>query len=693
MKLIEVLEQGIRAHSEQRYIDAEKFYLAVLNVIPENPDANHNLGVLKVDTGRIQQSLMYFYKAVETEPDTHVYWHSLIKTLLRLEKIKDAKKALVDSYEAYSKAGKLAEYAEIKFEISTLDSQKKSLQSILLNLEALFTSSSYDHVIDEAKALLSDYKDSAEIHNLLASSYAAKGDFLKSAMEFKKACSLKPNFVEAFNNYAAMLRSKGDYEQSLKMYDAALKVKPDFVEALVNQGIVYNQIGEYMRAIANFEKALSIDKTFMSGYQNLGIAHAFLNDFDRSYENLKKAISLEPSRKDAYVSLCEICDKYNKLEELEENLIAARNSLCSLPDEIKIYMMLFLLRKNKLSEAVAHQKDIDPRGLHHQLKIKFFEISGKLADKLKQFDEAVEYFSLMNNAVKKMPSYKNYITNNYMNDIKIKLNKLNSSSVKRFMPKDFRPGEIGFIIGFPRSGTTLLDSILSSHSEISVVEESTVLEQTQKLLKNYGEFDFINSYPEEHILESAREYYWSELSNHVSNLQNTKIIIDKLPLNILHLNVISHLFPKSKIIFCVRHPSDVVLSNWMQNFQMNAAMANTLDIQQTAEFYDLTMKWYESCQEKLHFECHRIFYEALIQDKYTQLLELSNFLGVKFEDEMLNSSEFAKRKGRINTPSYSQVVQPLYRTSIGKWQNYSDVLSPAKPYLQHWIEKFGYSTS
>ncbi len=242
-----------------------------------------------------------------------------------------------------------------------------------------------------------------------------------------------------------------------------------------------------------------------------------------------------------------------------------------------------------------------------------------------------------------------------------------------------------FLVGFPRSGTTLLDQILSSHSGIVCLEESEhfgdaladVITEPSRALSP----DALT----EDELARIRESYWRRLE-----VRADTIVVDKYPLNIVVLPLIKRVFPNAKIIFALRDPRDVVLSCFQQRFTINAAMAQFLELSRAGAYYDQVMALFEVCRERLDLDLHQVRYEDVVADIEGAARGLCDFLGTPFETAMLNYRETALKRD-IATPSARQVIEPLYNRSIGRWRRYEEELKPVLPVLAPWAERYGYA--
>ncbi len=256
----------------------------------------------------------------------------------------------------------------------------------------------------------------------------------------------------------------------------------------------------------------------------------------------------------------------------------------------------------------------------------------------------------------------------------------------RVRPLDPPPqGSPVFLVGFPRSGTTLLDTFLMGHPGVTVLEEVPLMTQAQKRLGEGPDLPDRSAAE----LSSARDVYLAGLDRLLPPGFGG-LVVDKLPLNMLAPRFIHTFFPDAKFIFAQRHPCDCVLSCFMQAFSLNDSMACFLDLRTAASFYDAAMSLWTRCAEVLPLDVHRLVYEDLVADPEATLRPLVDFLGLEWRDELLDHRATARSRGAISTPSYDQVVQPLSRKASGRWRRYEEQLEPVLPVLLPWAERLGY---
>jgi hypothetical protein len=245
-------------------------------------------------------------------------------------------------------------------------------------------------------------------------------------------------------------------------------------------------------------------------------------------------------------------------------------------------------------------------------------------------------------------------------------------------------GNPAFLVGFPRSGTTLLDTFLMGHPETHVFEEVPFIEAARKAV---GDIYDLRWSPSD--VPTARDAYFAEVERH-SEPVSDGLIVDKFPLNMFAAPFIHALFRDAPFIFVQRHPCDCVLSCFLQDFALSDSTACFLDIGDSAAFYDAAMQVWTRSREVLPLRTHVIVYEELVADPDATLRPLIDFLGLEWRDDLLDHRATAKTRGDIGTPSYHQVTQPLTRAPSNRWRRYEKQLEPVLPVLLPWAERLGY---
>lgn len=245
-----------------------------------------------------------------------------------------------------------------------------------------------------------------------------------------------------------------------------------------------------------------------------------------------------------------------------------------------------------------------------------------------------------------------------------------------------------FIVAFPRSGTTLLELTLDAHPKLRSMDEQPFLHNALDDLLATG-----HTYPSElgkvtnNQLAEIRKRYWARV-NQKLKLADGQRLIDKNPLNLLRLPVIQRLFPNARIVLAIRHPFDVLLSCFMQHFRAPDFALLCVDLPTLADAYRRSFDFWYQQVELLRPAVREIRYETLVDNFDAEVRSLSEFLGLEWNDAMLTPAQHAQAKGFISTPSYSQVIRPVNKTSVARWRHYERHLQPiaaiVQPYLERW---------
>jgi tetratricopeptide (TPR) repeat protein len=258
-------------------------------------------------------------------------------------------------------------------------------------------------------------------------------------------------------------------------------------------------------------------------------------------------------------------------------------------------------------------------------------------------------------------------------------------------PRSLTEGSPIFIVGFPRSGTTLLEQLLDAHPLLQSMDEQPFLMRAVARVTDRG----IN-YPTElgnlsrSALTDIRAAYWDAARDRVP-LAADQRLVDKNPMNMVLLPIISRLFPDAPIIFAIRHPCDTVLSCFFQHFRSDLALLGR-DLTTLARSYSRAFDFWYSQWPLLRPDTHELRYEQLTTDLSTEVDRLCAFLQVPRHEAMLAPGKHARAKGFISTPSYAQVIEPISNRSVGRWRHYEPHFSSeALALLAPWIERWGYS--
>lgn len=248
-----------------------------------------------------------------------------------------------------------------------------------------------------------------------------------------------------------------------------------------------------------------------------------------------------------------------------------------------------------------------------------------------------------------------------------------------------------FVVGFPRSGTTLLEQMLDAHPRLQSMDENPFFERLARKLRAHDarileDLSVLRQYD----CDELRKQYWRMVGERVTRRKDAQIV-DKNPLNLLWLPFIFRLFPHARFILCLRHPCDVMLSCYMQNFRSVILAAACESLPRLARAYGQAMQCWIGHIEVFRPDVFESRYEELVAGPAAQAQRIANFLDLDDAASMLRFDAHAREKGFIATPSYSQVIQPLNTKALGRWHRYRPWFEPVLPTLQPMLEHWGYS--
>lgn len=248
-----------------------------------------------------------------------------------------------------------------------------------------------------------------------------------------------------------------------------------------------------------------------------------------------------------------------------------------------------------------------------------------------------------------------------------------------------------WVVGFPRSGTTLLEQLLDAHSGLASFDEQPFVQRLVKgLYARGGTLREAMEQLDARDVQSARDRYFDDVARVLPQL-GTRRPVDKNPLNLVRLPLLPYFFPRSRVVLAVRHPCDAVLSCYMQHFQAPSFAMTFETLDTGAEMYDRVFSHWESARDAFGLPVHTLRYEDLVADTEMQARRLFEFLDLDWQPQVMDFTERARSKGAISTPSYSQVVEQVNARSVGRWQAYFHHFSDgARARLAPWVEHFGY---
>ncbi|HVC37829.1 MAG TPA: sulfotransferase [Gammaproteobacteria bacterium] len=555
-----------------------------------------------------------------------------------------------------------------------------------------------------------------------------QGEFAKAEALGREALKHDPSNADAHYLIGAILLDKGHPDAALTHLENAHRLLP------AHPGILY-ALGNAHFLLENWPSAIEIYQTLhahgrISAYTYLNLATALVNikNSKASAETLQQALAVYPKESALWNAYG---DTLNKLRRDTDAESAYTQALELKPDDPDIRANLALLHEqsNQLdkAEALAMQGLInhprhasllltaarcarrrkqftDALRLLDQIPgnadIRFRRAAeferGRIYDSLAEPDVAFAHFKLGNALAVEIRPDGRQGAKIYINELDDLRRRLEQADVLTQLAKtsllasdNKRPSPV-FLVGFLRSGTTLMDTILQTHSRVIVLEEEPtldgVIQHAQTLSGGYPEC-LAATTPDQR--SDLRSLYWNTVADITGPLAPETVLIDKQPLNSVNAPLIHALFPDARFLFALRHPCDVVLSCFMQMFGTSNAHMNFTSLEGGAMVYSRFMELWLKCVRTLPLRAHTLRYEDLVRDKDRVMTEVLDFLGLDTTPDM-EHAEKAKQRGRIYTPSYHQVIQPIYQDALDRWRRYRKHFGQTLEILRPFADTFGY---
>jgi len=540
-----------------------------------------------------------------------------------------------------------------------LSLQKSEVDSVF----ALYLDNKFQNAIDRIKELNKKYPNEPLLFNLIGACYKGLGHLEGAAKMFQAAVAIKPSYAEAHFNLGAILKELGQNTSAVESYKKAIAITPnypdahnnlgtalhdlgqleaaieslkwavaykyDFAEAHNNLGNVLNEYGRVEAAIKCFEKAIAVKPDYAKAYFNLAIAHKDLGNKEAYLNSIEKTVSIKPEWGDAHLHLSRV-KNYKK-------------------NDPQLAVMHSFLSSNSLSV-------IDRIGFNFALAHAY--------EKLENYDEQFKFLNEANRLRKEETKY--FIDKDQQLFSRIKDSfKFPPSAVKKSSCKSTSIRPI-FILGMPRSGTSLVHQIIDSHHEVHGAGELNKLNKCViPLLKEFDNVD--KKMLSESDLISIREQYLDVLSS-LNVSQN--IIIDKMPLNFRYVGFILTAFPEAKILHMNRNPMATCWSIYKYYFNGNSYSYNQNDLAEYYQLYkDLMGFWSKLFPNKIYDVC----YEDLTTNQEVETRKLLKYCELEWDENCLN---FHTNKTAVKTTSAIQVRQKIYQGSSEVWKKYEAYLQP-----------------
>ena len=655
----EAIRRALASAGAGQLNEAGRLAQAALEEGGEPAALNALLGMLWARRGEPERSAQHLRLALDARPDDLVIATNLASVLAELGRYEEG------------------------LAVATSDRARSDRSFRLMKLRGFFAQMTDDYPVAIAsyEQVVASLPNDWETWNNLGNARRLQGDFGASVEALSRAAELNPHAPPVRLNYATILVSAGEFEKAERELELMAQDFPTDAKPLRELHALLKAQSREEDALRSIESAISREpdnldlRLALASHQLSMLRHLAAEDTYRD------VVDRDPSNELGNLGLAVVFELTNRAEALAALVEEAAERGVS--EQVLNFIRAFDHRRaRRFEDGLAALRGV-PEDLDNARRA---HLLGQLEEGAAHYDEAFRAFERMNEIQRADPSEPEERAAAYRNIVRAHSEALEAQVLSswRDTPVDDRPSPV-FLVGFPRSGTTLLDTILMSHPTVEVLEEEPALKKANEAIRDLSELASASA----EVVQQARDTYF-EVAAKLTPLEAGNLLVDKNPLSMNSVPFIRRIFPDARIILALRHPCDVVLSCFATNFKLNDAMSSFVRLDTTAELYDLSFGYFERARALLKPDVHTIYYEKIIEDRDNELRPLFEFLSLEWHDDVLDHESTARGRGYIKTASYAQVVEPIYKRSAGRWRNYRKHLEPVIPLLRPWAEKFGY---
>lgn len=527
----------------------------------------------------------------------------------------------------------------------------------------------------------------------LARALLRQNELDRASSLLEELCRADPGDHEAWLMRADIALRWGQGMDAVVYCQRAIKAAPRFARARVMLGDGYRQSGRLVEAKAAYRDALEIRPGYVVAHEGLVATLLAEGSYEELVDACRAALAFAPRRAEFHARLAAGLERAARLDASRS---AAQKALEYDPQDTLALLTLAKLdkRSGALQEARVRLEVIDCAHLRPMQVSAVKSELGDILDRIGDHSAAFDAFRNGNEAVMRAVGAGNLSGGSILDTVA----RYRQVFTEEFFsgwdackPRDEFSAPI-FVVGFPRSGTTLMEQIITASGSILPSDEQPIV---PRLIAEMPEvLGRRISYPEhlgalsDRDLIALRSHYW-KLAEQLVGRTEGKTLLDKLPLNLLEIGFIYRLFPDSRIVVVIRDPRDCCLSCFMRAFVPNQAMISFVTLEQTVTFYAAVMGYWLHVRPFIKAPVHQVRYEDLITSFEQTARPLVEFAGRTWDDSVLRFFEHSRSRG-VTTPSYSDVAQPIFDRAVGRWRNYVSQVGPDYAPLQPFLDAFGY---
>ena len=658
---------------------AQALAQGILAVQPGHAEANFLLGIIAARSGQLAVACPLFERAIQGSPGQPQYHYNYGLALQRGGRLEAALAAYDEAtrlqpgyLEAHNNRGAVLRSLGRPAEALAAYERVVALNPALA--EVHYYRGLMSSALGREEAALAAYERAvelkpgfAEAHNNRGAVLVALGRPVEALAAYDRALELNAGIAELHNNRGAVLRELGREAEALQAHEQALRLKPDFAEAHNNRGAVLMALGFPEAALAACDQALEFDPALTAAHNTRGLVLRDLNRLDEAMVSYRRSLELQPDSPDAYNNLGNALRDLGRMEEAEASYLRA---LEIKPDYAGVYRNLMMVHKTVPDdELVASMEHLYSRpDTTPDSRIHLGFALGKAYSDLETYTKAIPCYQEANRLMRATFEY------DLEKDAR-KVEFLRGLFTPEYMSRYVTTGATDdtpvFIVGMPRSGTTLVEQILASHPQVAAAGELPFVEQLvaqNQADAGQNRMDWLTD-ADPGVLAVMGNEYLQRIRAY--GRPGVRHITDKMPANFWYVGFIRLILPNARIIHVRRDARDTCLSIYTYWFSGHHNYA--YDLTELGGYYRLYVALMEHWKQLLPGQIHEISYDILVQDLQGEVRRLLAYCGLQFDDRCL---AFHETRRAVKTASFAQVRQAVYQTSRGRWKPYEHMLQP-----------------
>jgi len=629
-------DQAINFINDNNLSLAKAQLLEILKVFPNELNSIFLLVDVSIKQNDSKEALTYIHKGLKINPKSTELLEKEIQILLFQEK----------KYEA---CNKFKELLILKPEISLLRQLSNTLVELGREDEA-------DDVIQEFLETNTTYS------NLYKGIRHAKANRLKLAEEaYRSVLNDDPDNVDAMRLLAILATKAGKHDIAEQLLVKAIKLAPTYNLLWRNISLVYRLSGQLDKAQRSMDNILALDPENANVWADYGTVLIMLARYKEAIVAYSRCVSIQPDSPRAYLSLGHV---YNTIGNKEKSVESYINSIKYNPNSGEAYWSLANLKTYEFTSGqIQDMESTLKTDISEIEKVQLLFALGKAYESLNDYKTSFKKYSEGNWLKRKSVNYSSQNNTEKTNRI---IDFYNEKSLKKIKKSKCSNKDPIFILGLPRSGSTLIDQIISSHSMVDGTQELPNIMNLTREIEALGKSK--EAYPK--FLEKLSEIQITELGNkYIEQTKwsrgNAPYFIDKMPNNFIHIGFIKTILPNAKIIDTRRGAMDTCFSCFKQFFAKGQLF--TYDLEDIGLFYKDYLNLMNHWHNIYPNEIYTVKYSNMINNTEEEITKLLDYCELPFESQCL---EFYKSKRPVKTPSAEQVRQPIYKSGLDYWKNF-----------------------